>query len=168
MDCNQGLLWPWDSLGRNTGVGGHSLLQGIFPTQEWNPGFLHCKQILYCLSYQGSPVFNYGPSMHLPKHRKNEKAKGPCDQDDHNLMMRAEQFCYTSSSNPQLSLLPSLDVYQNLESFTHVTGIYWPCTMGKALNEVLGLQSLQKGRGAGEGGEGGKHGLDLISCRRHV
>jgi len=62
--------------------------------------------------------------MHLPKHRQNEKAKGACDQDDHNLMMRAEPFCYTSSSNPQLSLVPSLGVYQNLESFTHVTGIY--------------------------------------------
>ena len=27
----------WSSLGQNTGVGGHSLLQGIFPTQGWNP-----------------------------------------------------------------------------------------------------------------------------------
>ena len=32
-----------------------SLLQGIFPTQGLNPGFLHCRQILYQLSYQGSP-----------------------------------------------------------------------------------------------------------------
>ena len=31
-------------------------LQGIFPTQELNPGLLHCKQILYCLSYQGIPA----------------------------------------------------------------------------------------------------------------
>ena len=33
----------------------HSLLQGIFPTQECNPGLLHCRRILYQLSYQGSP-----------------------------------------------------------------------------------------------------------------
>ena len=33
----------------------HSLLQGILLTQESNPGFLHCRQILYCLSHQGSP-----------------------------------------------------------------------------------------------------------------
>ena len=49
------LLSSWDSPGKNTGVGSHSLLQGIFPTQGWNPGLLHCRQILYCLSHQGSP-----------------------------------------------------------------------------------------------------------------
>ena len=32
-----------------------SILQGIFPTQEPNWGLLHCRQILYQLSYQGSP-----------------------------------------------------------------------------------------------------------------
>ena len=32
------LLCPWDSPGKNTGVGCHALLQGIFPTQGWNPG----------------------------------------------------------------------------------------------------------------------------------
>ena len=31
------LLCPWDSPGKNTGVGCHALLQGIFPTQGWNP-----------------------------------------------------------------------------------------------------------------------------------
>ena len=52
-------LWPsrplcsWDSLGKNTGVGSHSRLQGIFPTQELNP--LHFRQILCHLSHQGSP-----------------------------------------------------------------------------------------------------------------
>ena len=44
-----------DSPGKNTGVGCHSLLQGIFPTQGLNPVFLHCRQILYHLSCQGSP-----------------------------------------------------------------------------------------------------------------
>ena len=45
-----------NSLGQqNIGVGNCSLLQGIFPTQESNLGFLHCRQILYQLSYQGSP-----------------------------------------------------------------------------------------------------------------
>ena len=42
---------PWNSLGQNTGVGSHSFLQGIFPTQGLNPGLLHCKQILYHLSH---------------------------------------------------------------------------------------------------------------------
>ena len=40
---------------KNTGVGSLSLLQGIFPTQEFNQGLLHCRRILYQLSYQGSP-----------------------------------------------------------------------------------------------------------------
>ena len=88
---------PWNSLGQNTGVGGLSLLQGIFPTQgdqtqvsliaggffttwstreaqntgvgslsllqwifpaqELNWGLLYCRQILYKLSYQGSPTY---------------------------------------------------------------------------------------------------------------
>ena len=39
---------------KSTGVGSLSLLQRIFPTQESNQGFLHCRQILYQLSYQGN------------------------------------------------------------------------------------------------------------------
>ena len=46
---------PWDSLGQNTGVGCHSLPQGIFPTQGSNPGLPYGKWILYHLSHQGSP-----------------------------------------------------------------------------------------------------------------
>ena len=53
MDCSR-LLSPWDSPGKNTGVGSHFLLQGIFPTQGLNLGLLHCRQILYGLSHQGS------------------------------------------------------------------------------------------------------------------
>ena len=44
-----------DSPGKNTGVGCHALLQGIFEIQGSDPGLLHCKRILYCLSHQGSP-----------------------------------------------------------------------------------------------------------------
>ena len=53
--------WPhrlysqWNSPGQNTGVGCLSLLQGIFPTQGWNPGLPHCRWILYQLSHKGSP-----------------------------------------------------------------------------------------------------------------
>ena len=56
MDCSPpGSSVYGDSPGRNTAVGCHALLQGIFPTQESNQGLLHCRQILYQLSYQGSP-----------------------------------------------------------------------------------------------------------------
>ena len=45
---------PWASPGKNTGMGCHFLLQGIFLTQELNPGLPHCRQTLYHLSHQGS------------------------------------------------------------------------------------------------------------------
>ena len=49
------LFCPWDSPGKGTRVGCHAFLQGIFQTQESNLGLLHCRQILYQLSYEGSP-----------------------------------------------------------------------------------------------------------------
>ena len=45
-------------------MGCHSLLRGIFPTQGLNPGLPHCRQILYHLSYQGSPYASLGLSKH--------------------------------------------------------------------------------------------------------
>ena len=47
--------WSMNSPGQNTGEGSLSLIQGIFLMQESNWGLLHCQQILYQLSYQGSP-----------------------------------------------------------------------------------------------------------------
>ena len=64
MSCIQlfATLWTvahqaplWDSPGKNTGVGCHALLQGIFSTQGLNLCLLHCRQILYPLSHLGSP-----------------------------------------------------------------------------------------------------------------
>ena len=55
MDYNPPIICPWDSLGKNNGVGCHALLQGIFLTHELNLGVLFCRQILYRLSHQGSP-----------------------------------------------------------------------------------------------------------------
>ena len=46
---------PWNSPGKNTGVGSLSLLQGIFPTQRSNPGLPHGKRILYQLSHKRKP-----------------------------------------------------------------------------------------------------------------
>ena len=52
------LLCPWDSPGKNTGVGCHAPLQGIFPTQGWKLcllHLLHCRQILYCWATREAP-----------------------------------------------------------------------------------------------------------------
>ena len=46
-----------DSPGKNTGVGGHALLQGIIPIQGSNPGLPHCRQILYQLNHQGTQEY---------------------------------------------------------------------------------------------------------------
>ena len=51
IDCSL----PDDFPGNSTGVDCHFLLQGIFPTQGMNLGLPHCRQMLYCLSHQGSP-----------------------------------------------------------------------------------------------------------------
>ena len=55
------LLSPWDSSGKNTRMGCHFVLQGIFPIQGSNPRLPHCRQILYNLSHQGSPNLLYLP-----------------------------------------------------------------------------------------------------------
>ena len=51
MDGSPGLLCSRVSPGKNTGVACHSLLQGIFLTQELKPALPHCRRILYHLSY---------------------------------------------------------------------------------------------------------------------
>ena len=61
------LYSPWNFTGQNTAVGSLSLLQGSFPTQESNWGLLHCRQILYQLSYEGSPIITIDPEKSLDK-----------------------------------------------------------------------------------------------------
>ena len=56
MDCSPpGSSVHGNSPGKNTGMGCHALLQGIFPTQGLNSGLPHCRWIFYHLSHQGSP-----------------------------------------------------------------------------------------------------------------
>ena len=52
-----GILCPRNFSGKITGVVCHSLPQGILLTQGLNPGLLHCRQILYHLCHQGSPIY---------------------------------------------------------------------------------------------------------------
>ena len=55
--CPLRLLCPWDSPGKNTQVGCHALLQGIFPTQGLNPClYISCigKWVLYQLGMKGA------------------------------------------------------------------------------------------------------------------
>ena len=68
------LLCPWHSPGKNTGVGSHSLLQGIFSSQGLNQSLLHCRQVFYCLSHQGSPK-NESSTNQRTKHRRDVPVK---------------------------------------------------------------------------------------------
>ena len=68
MDCSPpGSSVHGDSPGKNTGMGCHALLQGIFPTQGLNPGLPHCRQILYHLSHWGSPRILEWVAYSLPR-----------------------------------------------------------------------------------------------------
>ena len=59
---------------KNTGVGSLSLLQQIFQTQESNWGLLHCRWILYQLSYQESPKdLKLQANMHINKNNCEKK-----------------------------------------------------------------------------------------------
>ena len=68
---------PAESPGKlkNTGVGSVSLLQQIFPIQESNWGLLHCRQILYQLSYQGRTLEYILSSHYLPCEEPCQKLK---------------------------------------------------------------------------------------------
>ena len=54
---------PWNSPGQNTGEGSLYLFQGIFLTQGWNLGLLHCRQILYHLSQYESEAAQSCPTL---------------------------------------------------------------------------------------------------------
>ena len=100
-----------DSPGKNTGVGGHVLLQGFFPTQGSNPGLLHCRRILYCLSHQGSPKEGWVPKkwcfpiVMLQKTLKNPlacqeiKPVTPKKKKKSTLNIHWEDWCWRWSSN---------------------------------------------------------------------
>ena len=80
-DCNPpGSSGPGDFSSKTTTVSCHFLLQGIFPTQGLNPYrlcLLHCSQILYQLSHQGSHKRAYitfiEKYMCLDMHRKSPR-----------------------------------------------------------------------------------------------
>ena len=80
MDCSlPGSFVHGDSPGKNTGVGCHALLQGIFPTQGLNPVLLHCRWILYCLSHREAQKFGRGWKS-FEVHTRNMDIK--CDSNE--------------------------------------------------------------------------------------
>ena len=97
MDCSLSVLCPWDSPGKNTGVGCHFLLQGIFPTQGSNPGLPHCRQILYHLSHQERPRC---PLM-LAQQPWGRKRK-PCEWPTYQNQEDPAQRCVSASTQEEV------------------------------------------------------------------
>ena len=77
MDCSlPGTSVHGDSLGKNTRVGCHALLQGIFPNQGLNPGLLYCRQILYQLSHKERPrQYGTGTKTEIQINGTNRKSR---------------------------------------------------------------------------------------------
>ena len=72
------LLCPWDSPGKNTGVGCHALFQEIFPTQGSNLHLLHCRQILYHWATRKAPCCD----VRLKKSNVPSSLTGECSSAD--------------------------------------------------------------------------------------
>ena len=88
-----------DSPGKNTGVGCHALLQGIFPTQGSNPGLLHCQEGFLSLVPPGKPH-----KFFLELHRSLQQSTF------HSLgkMFRRPGYAFLSSRDSTLSSSSSL------------------------------------------------------------
>ena len=85
------LLCPWNSPGKNTGVGCHFFLQGIFPTPGSNPHLLwllQCRQILYCWATGEAQMRSWGEAI-IPQdwcpYKKKKRCQG-CIQRKGNVM----------------------------------------------------------------------------------
>ena len=71
-----GATRTWNSPGKKTGVGSHSLLQGIIATQGLNPGLPHCRRILYHQSPQGGPIYCVTGSRPHCRHQQPHLPQG--------------------------------------------------------------------------------------------
>ena len=79
-----------DSPGNNTKVGCHALLHGIFLTQGSNPSLPHCRQLLYCLSHQRSPVPSFINHRSIPFFLRGGGNKGSGQREEYKL---SSQYC---------------------------------------------------------------------------
>ena len=65
LSCARLFMAPWIVAHPARTLQWGSLLQGIFPTQRWNPGLQHSRQMLSSLSHQGSPTCAYIKVKHF-------------------------------------------------------------------------------------------------------
>ena len=105
-----------NSSGKNTGVGSHALLQGIFLTKGSNPGIIYSRQILYHLSHQEARV-NISQSTQIKEQKLERKhprlltRTGPlwdvCHTISHRVPKELSPLCLQWSHQSSLHCLPS-------------------------------------------------------------
>ena len=100
-------LCPWNSPHKNTGVGCHFLLQAIFLTHGSNPGLLHCRQILYHLSHQESPIIHQFLKRTSVWTSSGQSLQ--CAAEESNLAIHATS-CWSSDFQEPVSWLVSIQV----------------------------------------------------------
>ena len=94
-----------NSPGQNTGVGCHSLLQEIVPTQGLNPGFPHCRQILYHLSHQENLIIGYATYFKRTlKKKKYHMLNEFCHDKKHLHFKNMEIFLSCNLENIEINL----------------------------------------------------------------
>ena len=104
------LLCPWDSLGKNTGVGSHFLLQGIFPTQGSHPCLLLGRWILYHLATrEAQQLYEVGIFISIVQTRKRRP------QQSWDLSMGIELKRHAARDHPQVCLVKTLCFWPKTE-----------------------------------------------------
>ena len=97
---------------KNTGVGRLSLLQGIFLAQELNLGLLHCRWILYQLSYQGSPLASQQHYSQQLKQPKGPSAGGWIQMREMHVSAQFSRSVVSDSLQPYGRWLPGSSVHR--------------------------------------------------------
>ena len=124
------LLRPWNFPGKSPGVGCHFLLQGIFPTQGSNLGLLHCRQTLYRLSHQGSPMWlASGPHSSASAQSRHGQGLSECILSG---LMTPNSYAYDSYPVP---LSPGV-----LSCLLHRSS-HWGRTAGQETSRRVGFSS---------------------------
>ena len=110
---------------KNTGMGSLSLLQRIFSTQELKWGLLHCRKILYQLSYQGSPILTLTRSFSKlweMEGRDGLKAKPGCREQICKKISKRRQLAAYCQRAPKMNHRDQTVFHLNLSTRTSLLG----------------------------------------------
>ena len=123
-----GLYSPWNSLDQNTRVDNLSLFQRIFPTQGSNPRLLHCRWILYQLSYKFSSVqFSRSVVSDSLRPHESEHARTPCPSPSpvvHSDWRPSSPWCHPAISSSVVPSPPAFNLTQHQGLFQWVNSLH--------------------------------------------